>query len=193
MARLIEPRRDGSRLQVQGRLSYAHLWEPHSVPGVNNPKYSVAVLIPKSDRKSVEAVKAAVEAAFAEGIARFPKEWRGKRPVEKTPCLRDGDELDDPAYAGHIYFNASSKTKVPVLNRQKMMILDPEEIYSGCYGLVSVNFFPYATGGNNGVSCGLNAVLKTADGERLSQRMAEKDFDGMDLGPDDNDESLDDL
>jgi hypothetical protein len=88
-----------------------------------------------------------------------------------------------------MYFGANSKTAVPTLNRLQEPI-PPQEIYSGCYGVVSVTFFPYA-GAANGIGAGLNAVLLTEKGDKLgSGGNAAKDFEGMDLGVDD---SLNDL
>jgi len=59
-------------------------------------------------------------------------------------------------------------------------ILDETEVYSGCYGRASVNFFPYSHKGNRGVACGLNNVQKLADGESLGGRSrAEDDFDAV--------------
>ena len=59
------------------RWSYANVWEPKSING-GTPKYSVSLIIPKSDTKTVAKIKAAIEAAalaneeyqkFAEGKA----------------------------------------------------------------------------------------------------------------------------
>jgi hypothetical protein len=48
------------------RWSYANVWEPKSING-GTPKYSVSLIIPKSDTKTVEKVKAAIKAAYEEG------------------------------------------------------------------------------------------------------------------------------
>ena len=45
------------------RWSYANVWEPKSING-GTPKYSVSLIIPKSDKKTVEAIKAAIQAAY---------------------------------------------------------------------------------------------------------------------------------
>ena len=80
---------------INTRLSYFHGWEPVSING-GAEKYSVSVLIPKSDTETVNAVNAAIVAAIEEGIAKFG----GKKPNKaaiKTP-LRDGDvEREDEA------------------------------------------------------------------------------------------------
>ena len=40
------------------RWSYANLWEPKSING-GTPKFSVSLIIPKSDAKTIDKVKAA--------------------------------------------------------------------------------------------------------------------------------------
>ena len=48
------------------RWSYANVWEPKSING-GTPKYSVSLIIPKSDTKTVEKIQAAIQAAYEEG------------------------------------------------------------------------------------------------------------------------------
>ena len=45
------------------RWSYANVWEPKSING-GTPKYSVSLIIPKSDTKTVAKIKAAIEACL---------------------------------------------------------------------------------------------------------------------------------
>ena len=101
---------------VNTRLSYFHGWEPVSING-GAEKYSVSVLIPKSDSETVSAVNAAIDAAIEEGVAKFG----GKKPNKaaiKLP-LRDGDvERDDEAYKGHWFINANSTTAPQIVDRQ---------------------------------------------------------------------------
>lgn len=52
------------------RLSYANVWEPASING-SNPKYSVSLIIPKSDTKTIADINAAVDAAIKDGAAKF--------------------------------------------------------------------------------------------------------------------------
>ena len=79
------------------RWSYANVWEPKSING-GTPKYSVSLIIPKSDTKTVAKIEAAIEAAYREGEAKL--KGNGKSvpalSVLKTP-LRDGD-LDSGVY-----------------------------------------------------------------------------------------------
>ena len=158
------------------RLSYFHGWEPVSING-GAEKYSVSVLIPKSDKETVAAVNAAIDAAIEEGIAKFG----GKRPNKATLKLplRDGDiERDDEAYKGHWFINANSNTAPQIVDRSVKPILDRSEVYSGCYARVSLSFYAFNSNGNKGVACGLGNIQKVRDGEPLGGRStAEDDFE----------------
>ena len=169
------------------RLSYCHLFQPEAVADGGEKKYSVSIIIPKSNTKLVAEVKAAIEAAAAAGISKFG----GRRPANLKTPLRDGDleRADDDAYADAWFINASSKGKpgvVKVMNvqgeKKLVEVTNEEEVYSGCYGVVSVTFFPFNNAGNKGVAAGLNNVLKTKDGTFLGGRTsAQTDFGDMDL------------
>jgi len=155
------------------RLSYAHVWEPVSIND-SKPKYSVSLIIPKSDKETIKKINAAVDAAIEEGIAKFG----GKKPNKaalKLP-LRDGDtEREDEAYKNSFFVNANSTTAPQIVDRAVNPILDREEVYSGCYARVSVNFYAYNTNGNRGIACGLGNIQKVADGEPLGGRSNAKD------------------
>jgi hypothetical protein len=171
------------------RFSYANVFEPReNLQG--DDKYGVSVLIPKSDEKTVKLVKAAIKAAVAEGK---DSKFGGKVPSNIKLPLRDGDEerADDPAYAGHYFFNANSNRRPSVVDKTVSPILDPDEFYSGCYGRVSVNFYSFNTNGNKGVAAGLNNIQKVKDGERLGGgSSAEEDFGSF---ADEDEMELDDL
>ena len=54
-------------------------------------------------------------------------------------------------------------------------ILDQSEVYSGCYGKVSINFYAFNSDGNKGIACGLGNIQKIRDGEPLSSRSSAAD------------------
>lgn len=164
---------------VNTRLSYFHGWEPVSING-GTEKYSVSVLIPKTDTATIKAINVAIDAAIEEGIAKFG----GKKPNKaaiKIP-LRDGDvERDDEAYKGHYFLNANSTTAPQIVDKAVRPILDRNEVYSGCYGRVSLSFYAFNSNGNKGVACGLGNIQKIKDGEPLSGRTnAADDFTTLD-------------
>lgn len=166
------------------RLSFVHLLEPHAYEG-QEAKYSTMILIPKSDTKTINAIKAAQKAALEQGIA---SKFGGKKPTNIKTTLRDGDEEMDteerPEFAGHYFMNVSSKTKPGLLDKAKRKTESPDDIYSGVYAYVSINFFAYNTAGNKGISAGLNHVMALGEGDYLGGRAsAEADFE--DIEPED--------
>lgn len=159
------------------RFSFLHVFEPKSING-SEEKYSVSLLIPKTDTKTIAAVQKAVEAAKQAGISKFG----GKIPAMLKLPLRDGDEErpDDDIYAGCYFVNASCKQKPGLVYRSGQPIIDSTDLYSGCYGYASINFYAFNTNGNKGVACGLNHLMKTKDGEPLGGRSkVEDDFAGL--------------
>ncbi|AGR47409.1 hypothetical protein EMERY_79 [Brevibacillus phage Emery] len=160
------------------RFSYAHLFKPTAIDDNQEPKYSVCLLIPKSDKETLRKIKTAVDAAKQAGVGT----WGGKIPANLKTPLRDGDEErpDQPEYAGHYFLNANSKQKPGIVDKDCSEILDSTEVYSGCYGRASINFYAFNTAGNKGIACGLNNVQKIADGDFLGGRSrAEDDFDAV--------------
>lgn len=166
------------------RFSYAHVFSPSAMNEGETPKYSVSLIIPKKDKKTLAKIKKAIEAALEEGKSKFD----GKIPKNLKMPLRDGDEdrEDDENFAGAMFLNANSTVKPGIVDEDVNEILDKEEFYSGCFGRASINFFAYNKAGNKGVACGLNNLQKLEDGERLSGggASAEEDF-GEDSGEDD--------
>ena len=177
---------------VNTRWSYVNAWEPKSING-GAPKYSVSLIIPKSDTKTIEKIQAAIQAAYDEGQGKL--KGNGKSvpalSVLKTP-LRDGDaeRPDDEAYADSYFINANSGTAPGIVDADRQPILDRSEVYSGVYGRASINFYAFNSNGNKGIACGLNNLMKTDDGEPLGGRSrAEDDF--ADLITEDEDDFLD--
>lgn len=160
------------------RLSYCHLFEPRAMDGQpDKPKYSVTVLIPKSDKALVKQIEAAIQKAVDENQDKLKKKKGLKLP------LRDGDEKDNnPEYADHYYMSISSKDRPIVLDENKEDMIDKKQCYSGMRGRVSFNFFAFDTAGNKGIACGLNSVMKTNDDEPFgtvyTEDEARDDFSG---------------
>lgn len=168
---------------VPCRISFANIWEPKSING-SEEKYSVSCLIPKSDKATLAKIHKAIEAAKEDAKG---KKWGGKIPPNIKLPMHDGDidRPDDENYAGHMYFNATSKDAPQIVDRKVQPILDPMECGSGDYCNVSVNFYGFAASGNKGIAAGLGNIQKVKDGERLAGRAsAASDFTEVD-GDDD--------
>lgn len=156
------------------RLSYANVWEPKSING-GAEKFSVSLIVPKSDTKTIAAINAAVDAAITEGKGKFGGKVPNKAAL-KLP-LRDGDidRPDDEAYADSYFVNANSNTAPQVVDKDVNPVFERSEIYSGVYARVSVNFYAFNSNGNRGIACGLGNIQKIRDGEPLGGRSSASD------------------
>ena len=144
------------------------------------------ILIPKSDTKTVERVKAAIEAAKVAGKAKIADK-NGKIPSTLKVPLRDGDEerSDDPAYEGMWFINANSTRKPSIVDKDLNPIMSQDEFYSGCYGRASINFYAFNVQ-SKGIAAGLNNLQKLEDGEMLAGgSTADEDFGGDNAWDDD--------
>ncbi len=170
------------------RWSYATVWEPKAPTEGATPKYSVSLIIPKSDVATVAKIKKAIEAAYKEGEGILKGTSKTLPPLSslRTP-LRDGDtdRPDDEAYADSYFVNANSVSKPGIVDADCNEIIEHSEVYSGVYGRASIGFYAYNSNGNRGIACGLNILQKLRDGEPLGSRAsAESDFSGLEDGSD---------
>lgn len=169
------------------RLCYLYWAEPKAFEEKDEPKYRATLLIPKEDKDTLKAIKAAMDQVKAEGL----QKWGGKLPTKDFFIpLRDGDE-DAPENAGdefkgHYFINSKTSYKPAVVDRQKAEVTDPDAFQSGDYGKASISFYPFATGKNKGIGVILNALQFTTKGERLGGNNSADDFDELDADDDDD-------
>ena len=165
------------------RLSYANLTAPRAQQG-GDPKYRVTLLIPKTDVATYQDIVQSIEAAAQDAQGKL---WNGIRPPVLPQPLHDGDGGREngtafgPECKGHWVMTAGTKNRPQVVHQSNINAeLAPQDIYSGMYARVTVNFFGYANAGRKGVGCGLGNVMKTRDGEPLAGgASAESDFAGI--------------
>lgn len=152
------------------RFSYCNLFTPRAAEPDEDAKYSVTLLIPKSDKATVAKIKKAMEAAKARYLELNPGT---KLPTDLKHTMHDGDGERanggefGPECKGHYVMTTSTKRKPVIVNADKTPLTDPSELYSGCYGRAILNFYVYSNRGNRGVSAGLNGIMKLYDGEPL--------------------------
>ena len=168
------------------RLSYVHLSQPYANPNQPNsdPKYSCTLLIPKTDVATYQDIINSRDAAYEAAVQ---NDWKGARPQLRSMLIYDGDGVRQdgskfgPECAGHWVITASTKRKPQVVDISNINVeLAPQDIYSGMYARVTLNFFSFNSNGNKGVGCGLGNVLKTREGEALSGgSTAAQDFEGI--------------
>lgn len=172
----------------QTRWSFCNVWEAKSING-GTPKYSVSLIIPKSDTVTVDKINAAIQAAYTEGESKLKGNGRSVPPLSsiKTP-LRDGDmeRPDDEAYKNSYFINANSAAAPGIVDADRNVILERSEVYSGVYGRASINLYAFNSNGNKGIACGLNNLQKIRDGEPLGGKSRAED----DFATDDDDDFL---
>lgn len=166
------------------RFSFVNVFEPKAFGEGNEPKYSVMLLIPKTDVTTVNNIKQAINNAAQKGLT---TKFGGKLPAVLKTTFKDADKDTDQDgellcekwdyTKGHYVINVSSRTAPQVVDENLQPIINPIELYSGCYGRASINFFAYNSNGNKGISAGLGNIQKLEDGEPLgSVSTAEQDF-----------------
>ncbi len=155
------------------RFSYVHVFQPFSNQQGQDPKYSLTILIPKSDTATKAAIDAAVQQAITAGVS---TKWNGIRPPQPAICVHDGDGArpsDGAPYGaeckGHWVLTASSDQQHPpfVVDANTQPIINQADVYSGAYGRACVTFYPYSNSGKKGIGCGLNGIQMLRDGEPL--------------------------
>ena len=172
-------------------MSYLNVNEPKVPLGGGTPKYSVSLIIPKSDTVTVAKIRAAIQAAYEEGQSKLKGNSKFVPALEdiKTP-LRDGDKdrKGDEAYQNAWFVNANSTTTPGVVDTDRQPILDSSELYSGIIGRASINFYAFNSNGNRGIACGLNNIQKLSDGTPLGgHSRAEDDFADLEDEEDEED------
>lgn len=162
------------------RFSYLNAFEPRSNNG-GEPKYSVTLLIPKSDAATKQAIDAAIQQTLQDGMTSV---FAGQMPARPAIPLYDGDgvrpsgeEFGEEA-KGHWVITASSKQQPGMVDASLQPIINPNALYSGCYGRADINFFAYNAAGKKGVGCGLNNLQKLEDGDPLSGRKSAQEVFG---------------
>ena len=170
------------------RLSYCNLTTPRAAQQGGEPKYSVTLLIPKTDVATKADIDATIQAAANEALS---KVWNGARPPQLRVPIYDGDGVRPSGVPfgdeckGHWVMTASTKNKPQVVGIDNINCeLAPSDIYSGMYARVTIRFFGYSNSGNKGIGCGLGNVMKTRDGEALAgSASASVDLAGVGAAP----------
>ena len=164
------------------RLSYVNLVEPRKTDK-GGLEYQATLLIPKSDTQTIAEFRQAIDAAVAYALNRPVARggWGGVPVDDPYACIMDGDgrmpkgKAWGPECAGHWVVRTKTKAdkgKPFVVTRravnEPLVQVEPRDIYSGMYGLAQVRFGAYDNSGNRGVSCFIQGIFKTRDGEALS-------------------------
>lgn len=165
------------------RASFVHIFQPRQQDD-GEAKYSVTLLIPKTDTVTLNAIYAGIEKAKQDGAQRV---FGGSIPPGCRVPVYDGDGVRPTSgepfgeeCRGCMVVTASAKMQPSIVGLDMQAIINPADVYSGCYIRANINFYAYSQKGNKGVGCGLNAVQKIEDGEPLTARVSvEEAFSGI--------------
>ncbi|MFI3253653.1 MAG: DUF2815 family protein [Eubacteriales bacterium] len=161
------------------RIVFPHLFDKNPM----NDNYGAKFIFSKKDKTGIEMLKNGILAAYQQGATKLKGNGNSIPPLETLrSVLRDGDleKPDDPLYANCYFLNANSTIPPGIVDANCNPILDRTQVYSGCYGRVSLSFFAYSTAGAKGIAAGLNHVQILRDGEPLGGRStAASDFSGL--------------
>lgn len=169
------------------RFSYANLFEPKASGDSEELKYSVVLLIPKSDIATLNKIKQAIQEARDSFCA---KNGASALPAKPVSPVHDGDGVKPNSgepygleCKGCYVINVSSRQKPVVVDAFRNEITNPTEVYSGCYGRASINFYGYSNK-KKGVGAGLLAIQKLHDGEPFGTVGSADDFNDDYRDPD---------
>lgn len=168
------------------RFSYVSAFEPRVTPN-GDEKYSVTLLIPKTNTEAYQTIMNEIQKCLQENIATT---FKGVAPANSRLPIYDGDgvrESGEPfgeECKGHWVISAKSNTAPEVVDANLNPIISKSEFYSGCYGRASIRFYAYNQNGNKGIGCGLGNLQKLRDGQPLDGRTsAKEDFGAFTPAP----------
>lgn len=154
------------------RMSFVHLSKPYAYQPGMPEKYSVTCLLPKTDTATKARMDQAIQLATQKGVQ---DKWSGIAPPNIPNPVWDGDGVKSdgtpfgPECKGCWVFTASTgaDNRPEVVDTAGNPIINMSDLYSGMYGRVNINAFPYFSAGKKGIGFGLGPVQKTRDGEAL--------------------------
>lgn len=169
------------------RASYARLMSAETNKLSGKTEFSVVLLIPKTDEKTIANIKAAAKEAIS-------AKWGDKPPKGLKNPLKDGDTATKSdgspmgeEFKGHFYMSTkcdASKHKPTVIDANGNELFDPDAVVSGDYIRASMNAFAYDATANRGVSFGLNNVQLVKKGQPLgASRQSAQDEFGVSKAP----------
>lgn len=198
------------------RVSFPHLFEPHSAPDSDREHYELTLLLPPgTDLKPFRKLALSAARGMFEGATwdkrsgNIKAKIGNKTKTLKNPIRSNEEKCDDYPESfeedGH-HVIARSGTKRPrpkVVDAKLKEITDPRRVYGGVWVMASISAYAWnhKTGGP-GVSFSLEAVQVVKDDEPFGEGGVDvedvfepvdtDDYDDDDLD-DDEDDDLDDL
>ena len=153
------------------RLAFPNLFEPTTVSGADEPRYSAMLILPP-DHPQMAEIKSKM-------LAVAKDKWKDKAPViyaslEKTDklALHDGDtKAQYDGCAGNFFISAAAKqnARPTVINSDRTPLTERDgKVYAGCYVNVSLDFWPQDNSYGKRVNAQLRGVQFFRDGDSFS-------------------------
>lgn len=174
------------------RLAFPNLFEPSTVAGEGEPRYSAAFILP-ADHPQIKDIQAKIKAVATE-------KWKDKadaqiKALEKTGkiALHDGDEKPNyDGFPGNLFISASAKVSArpTVIDQNKAPLTERDgKLYAGCFVNVSLDFWAQDNSYGKRINAQLRGVQFLRDGDAFSAgRPADSDeFEEATAGADADD------
>lgn len=174
------------------RLAFPNLFEPSTVAGEGEPRYSAALIL-SPDHPQIKEIQAKIKAVAVD-------KWKDKADAQLTAlnktgkvALHDGDEKPNyDGFPGNMFVSASAKqsARPTVINNDKTPLTERDgKIYAGCYVNVSLDFWAQDNGYGKRINAQLRGVQFLRDGDAFSAgRPADSDeFEAVTEGADADD------
>ncbi len=154
---------------------------PKPAPSTEKQHSVKAVFAPGADMTKLYAqCKLVMTERFGVDETKWPKVRKPFRKNRQEDGLLVDGEPDDAII---MTFSSKEERKPGIVDARNNDIIDEAQVYSGAYYRCQVRAFYYDTGGNKGVSFGLQNVQKIRDGEPTGGRVpANKAFDAIETG-----------
>ena len=164
------------------RGGYVNILEARPLPQSDKMAWGMQCMFPKSDvvKAWVEELKQVYAQVLTDKFGQQEAQKIAKVLLAKKSFpVRDGDDPGDAGalsnaeqLQGHYFVNANNKFRQPHIIGAMGKPVDPailtlDDVYSGAWYRVMLEFWYYDTAGNKGISTSLTAVMKVKDGDNL--------------------------
>lgn len=158
-------------LNLSGRLSFEHIFNPSAGPNGGAEKFSAALILEGKNNPQLPKIRKAInDVAEAQWGSRAKAEL-AKLQSQDRIFLRDGDNSGRAEYAGHWYFNASNKTRPLVVDVDKTPLTEADgKPYSGCYVNMLIEVWAMQNEFGKRICASLKGVQFVRDGDAFTNK-----------------------
>ena len=155
------------------RLSFPSVFQRAKFNEVETKYEATFLLDKKKNRKEIQEIEEAIDAAIKEANIKVPSDKR---------ALRDGEDSEYDGYEGCMSFKSSSNKRPIVIDRDKSPLIEEDnKIYAGCYVNAIVDIWVQNNNYGKRVNGNLYGIQFVKDGEAFGS------------GPTDVGDNFDDL